>query len=144
MDKILIIQDSPSINIVLKSRLESAGFSVEAAETGEEGIRKANGGKYQLILLDLNLPGMSGIEVSRILKGQDNTKGMPIVLISAMDEEEVSKRMKGIYVDGYIAIPFEGKDFIEKIKGFIKNSYFEKQNKCRKSKQKSKTINSRN
>lgn len=144
MDKILIIQDSPSINIVLKSRLESAGFSVEAAETGEEGIKKANGGQYQLILLDLNLPGISGIEVSRILKGQDNTKGMPIVLISAMDEEEVSKRMKGLCVDGYIAIPFEGEDFIEKIKGFIKNRYFEKPNKCRKSKQKSKTINSRN
>lgn len=134
MDKILIIQDSPSINSVLKSRLESAGFSVEAAETGEEGIKKAKDGRYQLILLDLNLCGMSGTEVARILKGQKNTKDIPVVLISAMEEEEISKNIKALCVDGYIAIPFEGRDFIEKVKGFIKKHYLERANKCLKSK----------
>lgn len=120
MGKILIIQDSPSINMLLKSRLESAGFSVETAETGEDGIKKAKGGRYQLILLDLNLSGISGLEVSRILKEQKNTKDIPIALISAMDEEEAAKHMNGLSVDGYISIPFEGKDFVEQVKGFIK------------------------
>lgn len=120
MGKILIIQDSPSINMVLKSRLESAGFSVETAETGEDGIKKAKAGPYQLILLDLNLSGISGLEVSSILKEQKNTKDIPIALISAMDEDEAAKHMKGLEVDGYISIPFEGKDFVEKVRGFIK------------------------
>jgi len=120
VDKILIIQDSPSVNAMLKFRLEKGGFSVETVETGEEGIEKTKVGQYQLILLDYNLPGMNGGQVCRILKGEDNTRNITIVFMSAKDEDKLSQITKEAGADGYISLPFDGKTFIEKITGFLK------------------------
>lgn len=120
MDRILIIQDSPSVNAMLKFRLESGGFSVETAETGEEGVEKTKACQYQLILLDYNLPGINGSQVCRILKGQDNTQNIPIVFMSAKDEDKLRQITKEAGADGYVGLPFEGKKFIEKITGFLK------------------------
>jgi len=120
VEKILIIQDSPSANAMLKFRLESGGFSVETAETGEEGIEKTKMNPYQLILLDYNLPGMNGGQVCKILKGQDKSKNTPVVFMSAKDEEKLTQITKEAGANGYIGLPFEGKTFIEKIKGFLK------------------------
>jgi two-component system alkaline phosphatase synthesis response regulator PhoP len=120
MDKILIIQDSPSVNAMLKFRIESAGFSVETAETGEEGIEKTKAGQYQLILLDYNLPGMNGSQVCLMLRKQDNTKNTPIVFMSAKDEEKLKQITKEAGADGYLGLPFEGKKLIDQITGFLK------------------------
>ena len=120
MGKILIIQDSPSANAMLKFRLESGGFSVETVETGEEGIEKTKVNQYQLILLDYNLPGMNGSQICRILKEQDKTRSIPVVFMSAKDEEKLTQITKEAGANGYIGLPFEGKTFIEKIKGFLK------------------------
>lgn len=120
MERILIIQDSPSANAMLKFRLESGGFSVETTETGEEGIEKTKVSQYQLILLDYNLPGMNGSQVCRILREQDKTRNTPVVFMSAKDEEKLTQITKEAGADGYIGLPFEGKTFIEKIRGFLK------------------------
>jgi DNA-binding response OmpR family regulator len=120
VDRILVIQDSPSVNAMLKFRLESGGFSVETVETGEEGIEKTKAHQYQLILLDYNLPGINGSQVCRILKEEDNTRNIPIVFMSAKDEDKLNQITKEAGADGYIGLPFEGKKFIEKIKGFLK------------------------
>lgn len=120
MERILIIQDSPSVNAMLKFRLESGGFSVETAETGEEGIEKAKANQYQLILLDYNLPGMNGIQVCPVLKKEEKNRITPVVFMSAKDEEKLSQITKEAGADGYIGLPFEGKTFIQRIKGFLK------------------------
>ncbi len=120
MERILIIQDSPSANAMLKFRLESGGFSVETTETGEEGIEKTKVSQYQLILLDYNLPGMNGSQVCRILREQDKTRNTPIVFMSAKDEEKLTQITREAGADGFIGLPFEGKTFIEKIRGFLK------------------------
>jgi two-component system alkaline phosphatase synthesis response regulator PhoP len=119
MDRILIIQDSPSVNAMLKFRLESGGFSVETVETGEEGVEKTKACQYQLILLDYNLPGINGSQVCRILR-EDDTQNTPIVFMSAKDEDKLRQITKEAGADGYIGLPFEGKKFIEKITGFLK------------------------
>jgi two-component system alkaline phosphatase synthesis response regulator PhoP len=120
VERILIIQDSPSANAMLKFRLESGGFSVETTETGEEGIEKTKVSQYQLILLDYNLPGMNGSQVCRILREQDKTRNTPVVFMSAKDEEKLTQITKEAGADGYIGLPFEGKTFIERIRGFLK------------------------
>ncbi len=120
MDRILIIQDSPSVNAMLKFRLESGGFSVETVETGEEGVEKTKASQYQLILLDYNLPGMNGSQVCQVLRKQENTKNTPIVFMSAKDEDKLRQITKEAGADGYLGLPFEGKKFIEKISGFLK------------------------
>jgi DNA-binding response OmpR family regulator len=120
VDKILIIQDSPSVNAMLKFRLESGGFSVETVETGEEGIEKTKECPYQLILLDYNLPGMNGSQVCQRLKAGEKTRNTPIIIMSAKDEDKLSFITKEAGANGYIGLPFEGKKFIEKIKEFLK------------------------
>ena len=120
MDRILVIQDSPSVNAMLKFRLESGGFSVETVETGEEGIEKTKAHQYQLILLDYNLPGINGSQVCRILKEEDNTRNIPIVFMSAKDEDKLSQITMEAGADGYIGLPFDGKTFVDKITGFLK------------------------
>ncbi len=120
MEKILIIQDSPSINAMLKFRLGAGGFSVEAVETGELGVEKAGEGGYHLILLDYNLPGINGSQVCRILKKEEKTRHIPVVFMSSKDEEKLQQITEEAGADGYIGLPFEGKKFVEKIRGFIK------------------------
>lgn len=120
MDSILIIQDSPSVNAMLKFRLERGGFAVDTAETGEEGIEKTKTFQYHLILLDYNLPGINGSQVCEVLKKRDNTRNIPIVFISAKDEDKLSQITREAGADGYIGLPFEGKKFIEKIMDLLK------------------------
>ncbi|MGZ3526056.1 MAG: response regulator transcription factor [Thermodesulfobacteriota bacterium] len=115
MDSILIIQDSPSVNAMLRFRLERAGFAVDTAETGEEGIQKTETFQYHLILLDYNLPGINGSQVCQVLKKRDGTKGIPVLFISAKDEDKLSQITTDAGADDYISLPFEGKQFIEKI-----------------------------
>lgn len=120
MDSILVIQDSPSVNAMLRFRLERAGFAVDTAETGEEGIAKTSERQYQLILLDYNLPGINGSEVCHLLKEDHSTQDIPVLFMSAKDENKLSQITKEAGADGYVTLPFDGKIFIEKITGFIK------------------------
>ena len=122
MNRILVIQDSPSVNAMLKFRLEKRGFSVETVETGEEGIEKTKACQYQLILLDYNLPGINGSQVCRILKEEDNTRNIPVVFMSAKDENELCQITKQAGANGYIGLPFDGKTFIDKINRVLENT----------------------
>ena len=122
MDSILVIQDSPSVNAMLRFRLERAGFAVDTAETGEEGIAKTSERQYQLILLDYNRPGMNGNQVCRHLKENHNTRNIPVLFMSAKDENKLSQITKEAGADGYVTLPFDGKIFIEKITGFVRKT----------------------
>ncbi|MFH1783680.1 MAG: response regulator transcription factor [bacterium] len=119
MDKILVIQDSLSISIMLKSRLEAAGFAVDAVETGEEGVEMAQSENYQLALVDYKLPGMNGGQVCNTIRHNENTKKLPLVFISAKGEDELKEDIKACGADGFVSMPFHGEEFIKKIKAFI-------------------------
>lgn len=118
MGQILIIQDSPSINAMLKFRLEAEGFVVKTVETGEEGIKEVQRNSYHLILLDYQLPGMRGDEVCRVLKQEDPR--LPIIFISAQDEEKLWDLTQKAGGDGYIGLPLDGKEMVKRIKSFLK------------------------
>jgi two-component system phosphate regulon response regulator PhoB len=119
MKKILIIQDSALINMMLRSRLEPAGFVVESVESGEEGIEKLKNSAYQLVILDVKLPGMSGEDVCRILKSQDSTRHIPVLFLSAQDETRLSSLVAKMGAQGYIPMPFEAGALLEKINSAI-------------------------
>jgi CheY-like chemotaxis protein len=121
VDKILIVQDSQTINALLSWVLKAAGYSVVSVETGEEGIEKAKQESFQLVLLDYRLPGISGADVCNALKKDENTRDIPIIFMSASNEEEIAQIMKDTGAEGYITVPFEEKGFIEKIKSYIEN-----------------------
>lgn len=119
-DKILLIQDSSTIITLLKSILEADGILLDTVETGEEGLKKAGESPYKLILLDYNLPGISGVEVCQALKRDRKTKNIPVLFMSSADESKVHEFIKDAGAQGYIELPFEKDELIKLIKKYLR------------------------
>ena len=112
MKKILIIEDESNISDFVKMELEYEGYEAEISEDGKEGLIKALREDYDLIVLDLMLPGISGLEVCRRLKKE---KYIPVIMLSAKDS--VMDKVAGLQIgaDDYIAKPFAIEELIARI-----------------------------
>ena len=112
MKKILIIEDESNISDFVKMELEYEGYEAEISEDGKEGLIKALREDYDLIVLDLMLPGISGLEVCRRLKKE---KDIPVIMLSAKDS--VMDKVAGLQIgaDDYIAKPFAIEELIARI-----------------------------
>lgn len=88
MTKILIIEDDESEIFMLKTLLERLGYEVDSALNGEEGLLKAKAIHPDLITLDILLPGMNGLEALDRFKADTDTKAIPLVIISNLDDEK--------------------------------------------------------
>ena len=112
MKKILIIEDESNISDFIKMELEYEGYEAEISEDGKEGLIKALREDYDLIVLDLMLPGISGLEVCRRLKKE---KDIPVIMLSAKDS--VMDKVAGLQIgaDDYIAKPFAIEELIARI-----------------------------
>ena len=84
MSKILIVEDEEAIADLEKDYLELSGFEVEVANDGKTGLEKALGGEYNLVILDLMLPGVDGFEICRRVREEKNT---PIIMVSAKKDD---------------------------------------------------------
>jgi two-component system phosphate regulon response regulator PhoB len=106
MPKILIVEDDPDIRELLRFNLEKAGYNLYLAEDGEKALALARKHAPDLILLDLMLPGVDGLEVCRTLKRDPDTEPVPIIMITAKGEE--MDRVVGLELgaDDYIVKPF--------------------------------------
>lgn len=117
MTTILIIEDEPTLVKILKSYLERDGFDVITASRGDTGFDLSLSTHVDLILLDLNLPGMDGIDVAReVLKEKD----IPIIMLTARVEE--IDRLKGLEIgaDDYICKPYSPKEVIARVKTVLR------------------------
>ena len=112
MKKILIIEDESNISDFIKMELEYEGYEAEISEDGKEGLIKALREDYDLIVLDLMLPGISGLEVCRRLKKE---KDILVIMLSAKDS--VMDKVAGLQIgaDDYIAKPFAIEELIARI-----------------------------
>ena len=112
MKKILIIEDESNISDFVKMELEYEGYEAEISEDGKEGLIKALREDYDLIVLDLMLPSISGLEVCRRLKKE---KDIPVIMLSAKDS--VMDKVAGLQIgaDDYIAKPFAIEELIARI-----------------------------
>jgi DNA-binding response OmpR family regulator len=117
MTTILIIEDEPSLARILKSYLEREGFSILTASRGDTGYELGMTEKVDLILLDLNLPGMDGMEVARgVLKEKD----IPIIMITARVEEMDKLDGLEIGADDYITKPFSPREVVARVKTVLR------------------------
>src|SRR6478736_4334426 len=118
--KLLVVDDEQSISTLLQYNLQQAGFTVETAEDGEEGYNKALEGKPDLIVLDLMLPKMDGIEVCKKLRQQKVMT--PILMLTAKDDEFDKVLGLELGADDYMTKPFSPREVVARIKAILRRS----------------------
>jgi len=117
MAKILIVDDEKIITMTLKKLLEKEGYEVTIANSGFEAVNYAKRDDFQLIIADIRMPGIDGIET--IKKIFDNKKKSPVIFITGYADEDALKRAEELGYTSYIYKPFDLKVFLQKIKEAI-------------------------
>ena len=116
---ILIVDDDPEIRQVLRIGLTQAGFETQEAGDGAEGLAKATSGRFDLVILDIGLPRMDGLEVCRVLC---QTHATPILFLTARDDE--IDRVLGFELGGddYVTKPFSPRELAARVKAIVKRT----------------------
>ena len=122
MGKILIVEDEANIRQLVRYNLEKEGFQVMEAADGMQGLRTAQKEKPDLVLLDLMLPGMDGLEVCRTLKGAPATSALPIIMLTAKAEEVDKIIGLELGADDYMTKPFSPRELTARIKAVLRRS----------------------
>ena len=119
---ILVIEDEPDILEVIKFNLVKESYLVKNSNDGERGLSLARDKKFDLILLDLMLPGIHGLDVCRILKTDNRTSAVPIIIISALGQE--ADIVKGLETgaDDYITKPFSSNILVARVNAVIRRN----------------------
>jgi len=118
--KILAVDDEEDILELLRFNLTKEGFSVIGAASGEEALKFARAEKPDLILLDLLLPGIDGLEVARRLKNDATTKEMPVIMVTAKGEEADIVTGLEVGAEDYITKPFSRKVLIARVRAVLR------------------------
>ncbi|MBS3944527.1 MAG: response regulator transcription factor [Melioribacter sp.] len=126
MARILIIEDEPSMRMGLIDNLEFEGYETDSADDGVVGLEKINNGKYDLIILDLMLPRLSGFDVCKKIRESGNKT--PVILLTAKGEEIDKVVGLEIGADDYITKPFSLRELIARIKAVLRRSSESDQN----------------
>lgn len=120
--KILVVDDEEHIVELIKFNLEKNGYKVVTAFNGNDAIKLASDEKPDLIVLDLMLPGIDGIEICKILKRDENTEKIPIIMLTARGEETDKILGLELGADDYVTKPFSVKELIARIKAVLRRS----------------------
>ena len=116
MSRILIVEDELAIAELEKDYLELSGFAVEVAADGHEGLMKALKEDYDLIILDLMLPGIDGFEICREVRAEKN---IPIIMVSAKKDDIDKIRGLGLGADDYMTKPFSPSELVARVKAHM-------------------------
>ena len=119
MKKILVVDDEPKIIQLTQDYLENAGFSVISAGDGEDALVVIQAEKPDLVVLDLGLPGMDGLDVCRSIR---KTSNLPIIMLTARDEE--TDKLVGLELgaDDYVTKPFSPKELVARVRSVLRRS----------------------
>jgi DNA-binding response OmpR family regulator len=123
MKRILIIEDDPAIRAGLKETFATEGYSVSEADTGTKGFELASNNNFDLIILDLILPGKDGIEICKDLRS-DGVK-TPIIMVTSRKEEIDKILGLEIGADDYVTKPFSIRELLARVKALIRRSTYE-------------------
>jgi two-component system alkaline phosphatase synthesis response regulator PhoP len=122
---ILIVDDEISIRELVKFNLQKEGYHTVEADNGLNAVTMAKNTKPDLIVLDLMLPGMDGLDVCRTLKGQQATTAIPIVMLTAKDEEIDKIIGLELGADDYLTKPFSPRELVARVKAVLRRSHKE-------------------
>ncbi|HAM52612.1 MAG TPA: hypothetical protein DCP92_18645 [Nitrospiraceae bacterium] len=119
MAKILVVEDDLTFASILSIGLRSKGYTVEMAHDGLEGLRKAEDFIPDLIILDVNLPKLSGFDVAMRLKETETLKKIPILMLTALSQEANIERGYSLGIEDYLTKPFNVEHLFLKIKKYL-------------------------
>ncbi len=122
VQRILVVEDEPDIQEIISYNLRQAGFRTEASQDGETALQKAEEFRPDLIILDLMLPGMDGLEVCRLLKQDEQMRHVPVMMLTAKAEEV--DRIVGLELgaDDYLTKPFSPRELVLRVKSILRRS----------------------
>ena len=112
MARILVVEDNPDNMMLTVMLLESAGHAVLMAVDAEAGLALARAERPDLILMDIQLPGMDGLEATALLRQDDATRSVPVIALTALAMKGDEERIRAAGCDGYIAKPIGIQDFL--------------------------------
>ena len=115
MARVLIVEDNPANMTLATFLLESAGHTVLSATDAETGLTVARTEQPDLVLMDIQLPGMDGLQATALLKKDKATKSIPVIALTALAMKGDEERIRAAGCDGYIAKPMRYKEFLEAI-----------------------------
>ena len=119
MAKVLVIEDNPANMTLATFLLQSAGHSVLAATDAETGLTLARAEQPDLVLMDIQLPGMDGLQATAVLKSDDATRDIPVIALTALAMKGDEARIRAAGCDGYIAKPLAYKEFLATISSHL-------------------------
>jgi len=117
--KIILIEDEAELVQLMKMRLMANNYEVFVAYDGEDGLKKIQQDKPDLVLLDIIMPKVDGLTLCKTLKANSSTKGIPIIIVSASGGNNLEKNCKDAGADDVIRKPFEANDLLDKIKKWL-------------------------
>ncbi len=121
-EKILVVDDEEDILELVRYNLSREGYRVFCAASGEEGLRAAKTEYPDLIVLDLMLPGIDGLDVTRHLKGDDATRKIPVVMLTAKGEESDIVTGLELGAEDYITKPFSQRVLVARVKAVLRRN----------------------
>lgn len=119
---ILVVDDESAIREMLGFVLTQEGYNYQVAANGEQAWQRINELRPDIILLDWMLPGMSGVDLARRLKREPNTRNLPLIMLTARDDEEDKVRGLNVGADDYITKPFSPTELLARIKAVLRRS----------------------
>jgi two-component system phosphate regulon response regulator PhoB len=124
--KILIVEDDESLVTLLTYNLEAAGFDVATTKSGDDAIVSVKDEQPDLVILDWMLPGLSGIEICRQIRAGNDTRSLPVIMLTARGEE--ADRLRGLATgaDDYVVKPFSVAEVLARVKSLLRRASPEK------------------
>lgn len=120
--RILIVDDEEDLVELVSYNLKKEGFAVDSANDGESALKKIRREGYDLLVLDLMLPGLQGLEMCRIIRNDQKTAGLPVIMLTAKGEEVDKILGLEIGADDYVTKPFSPKELIARIKAVLRRT----------------------
>ena len=116
---ILIVEDNEKNRKLERDILQFHGYRTVEAETGEDGVSLAQASPPALILMDIQLPGMSGIDALRVLRADERTRGIPVIAVTASAMTQDRQKIMSAGFDGYQAKPIDVNQFVAAVRAML-------------------------